>query len=162
MRRLHKWIVLLTLNAGFKSLLSNFYCGVVLTAARIVQIFLIGLSFVFFHEFGHFIFAQAMDLNPSFQYKTSDHSSVSGLFGLSMGVAYKPTAVLTENFFVVLGATAVPLVIAILALFAYAKTSRPEFGLIVEIYMILIIVNMIPIPGSGNLDANKIWNAVFH
>ena len=111
---------------------------------------------------GHFLFAQSMNLDPIFQLKNSDNSPISGLFGLSMGVAYKPTALLTESFFVVLGATIVPLIIAIMALAAYAKTNRPEFGLIVEIYMILIMINMVPLPGSENLDANKIWNAVFH
>ncbi len=115
---------------------------------------------MFFHEMGHFIFAQSMGLNPSFQYGTVDKSSISGLFGLSVGVAYEPT-VLVNNFFVVLGATILPLLIAIFALTAYAKTNRPEFGLIVEIYMILIMINLIPLPGSDNLDANKIWNAVF-
>lgn len=128
--------------------------------ARMLHIFLIGLSFVFFHEMGHFLFASAFDLGPSFQYGTSDKSSISGLFGLSVGVAYEPT-ILANNFFVVLGATVLPLLIAIGALLAYAKTNRPEFGLVVEIYMILIMINLIPLPVSENLDANKLWGAVF-
>lgn len=129
--------------------------------ARILHIFLIGLSFVFFHEMGHFLFASAFDLSPSLQYGTTDKSSISGLFGLSVGVGYEPTLP-TNNFFVLLGATVLPLLIAIGALAAFAKTNRPEFGLVVEIYMILIFINLIPLPGSENLDANKLWDAIFH
>ncbi len=130
------------------------------SSIRIALILLIGLSFVAVHELGHFIFADFSGLNPSFEYKIAEKSSLSGLFGLSIGVGYNPAAA-ADSFFVVLGATVLPLLVALVALAGYAATNRQEFALLFEVYIILILINLIPLPGTENLDANKLWGAVF-
>jgi len=124
---------------------------------RIVLIIVAGLSFVLAHEFGHFFAAQTFGLQPSFVAGNMD--SGAGFLGLSLGVSHMATTT-SQDFIVIIGATLLPILIIILLLGATAITGMEEFRILAEIYFILVVINLVPIPGAGQLDANKVWSYV--
>lgn len=125
-------------------------------AWRLAVIVLAGLSFILAHEFGHWIAAESYSLNPTFVWGGAS----SGLLGLSIGVMHMPATPVQQTV-IILGATMLPLILMVM-MAGIAHLNRSETAaLFAEVWMLLIFVNLVPIPGNGQLDANKIWAVVF-
>ena len=122
---------------------------------RIAVIIIAGISFIMVHETGHFILAESYGLNPSFVYGGAD----SGLMGMALGVAHAP-ATAEQQATILLGATVLPLLLVVMLAGAFHFTGNETAALAAEVYLLLIVVNLLPIPGIGQLDANRIWAAV--
>jgi len=123
---------------------------------RIVLIIVAGLSFVIAHEFGHYIAAASFDLDPVFIVGNID--SGANLLSTSVGVSHTAAATASQDFIIILSATLLPIAIIIGLLGAAAVTGMEEFTIIAEIYFILIIMNLVPVPGIEHLDSNKMWS----
>lgn len=119
---------------------------------EILTIIAIGLSYIIMHEIGHFIFASYFGLSPSFIHDTN------GFFS-AVGVSHGPgTAV--QEFYVIFGATLLPLLVAIISLVMGYKNKNENLVLVTEIYLVLVLINLLPIPGFDFLDANKMWELI--
>lgn len=123
---------------------------------RLLLIFLTGACYVFLHEFGHYAVAAGYGLNPSFVYGGQGDT---GLLGMALGVSHLATTPM-QTFFIVMGATVLPLIAVMLLTGASLLTRNEDVALLAEVFMILIVVNLIPIPGAGHMDANRIWHFV--
>ena len=123
--------------------------------SRVAEIFLAGGSYIFFHEFGHFLFAVFMGLGPSFV-TTSQTAGMTGMSLMSVGVSYAATSVST-SLFAIMGGTIVPLLVAA-GLFTYGlKRGNETLMTVSEIYLILIILNLIPFGGMEISDGYRLW-----
>ncbi len=119
---------------------------------RVIIIMLAGASFILLHEAGHFLYATSFGLEPSF---VLGRIPDSGIMGLSIGVSHLPVAGLKDGM-VILGATILPLIV-MLSLSAVGISFKSEEALLIaEVFLILIVLNLIPLPVNG-LDANKLW-----
>jgi len=119
---------------------------------RIALIFLAGISYIFAHEFGHYIVAAEYGLKPAFVYGSHN----TGFLGFAIGVSHLATTP-AQNFFIIFGATMLPLVLVVLLTGASVLKESEDLALIAEIYILLILINLIPIPGMDYMDANKLW-----
>lgn len=117
-------------------------------------IFLTGACYVFLHEFGHYAVAAEYGLNPSFVYGGQGDT---GLLGMALGVSHLATTPM-QTFFIVLGATILPLLAVVLLTGASLLTRNEEIAIITELFILLIIINLVPIPGAEHMDANRIWH----
>lgn len=124
-------------------------------AWRIVLIVLTGISYVLVHEIGHFLIADSYGLNPSFVYGGAD----SGLLGMALGVAHQP-ATAVQQMAIVMGASILPMLLVVMLAGTAHFTGSEAAALAAEVYLLLIVVNLIPIPGVEQLDANRVWAAV--
>ncbi len=122
---------------------------------RIALILLAGASFIFAHEGGHWLAAQFYGLNPGFVWSGAS----SGLLGLAIGVVHEAANPI-QQLVIILGATLLPLSIAIIFAGLSHFSRNREIAIVAELYILLIVVNLIPIPGVGQLDANRVWAAV--
>lgn len=120
---------------------------------RILLILLAGISYVFVHEFGHYMVAAEYGLEPSFVYG----SQSTGFLGMAIGVSHLATTA-SQTFFIIFGATMLPLVLVVLLAGASVLKRSEDLALMAEVYILLIAINLIPMPGTGNLDANRIWS----
>ena len=121
---------------------------------RLLLIFLTGACYVFLHEFGHYAVAAEYGLNPSFVYGGQGDT---GLLGMALGVSHLATTPM-QTFFIVLGATILPLLAVVLLTGASLLTRNEEIAIITELFILLIIINLVPIPGAEHMDANRIWH----
>ena len=122
--------------------------------SRLFEIILASGSYIFFHEFGHFLFATLMGLGPSFV--TTSQPGITGMSLLSVGVSYVGTSV-ANSVFAILGATIVPLVVAV-GIFSWGlKKGDETLMTIAEIYLILIVLNLIPFGGLELSDGYRLW-----
>jgi hypothetical protein len=130
--------------------------GVCLSVAlRIALIILVGASYVLIHETGHYLIAESYGLHPSFVYSGAN----SGLLGLALGVSHLP-ATAEQQMAIIFGATILPMLLVVMLIGSAHFTGSEAAALAAEVYLLLIVVNLIPIPGIGQLDANKVWAAV--
>ena len=123
-------------------------------AYRILLIILTGACYVFIHEFGHYAMAAEYQLSPNFVYGSYGSSNI---LGMALGVSHRATTPV-QSFFVVFGATIVPLALAVFLTGAAVLKGNEDMALMAEVMILLIMINLIPIPGVGNMDANRIWN----
>jgi hypothetical protein len=122
--------------------------------SRLGEIFAAIISYMFFHEVGHFLFATALGLDPSFV--VTEQSGIAGFTMAAIGVSAGSTT-LIAHVFSLLGATILPLMVAI-SMFAYGlKTENNTFVNIAEVYLILIMINLIPFRGLEGSDGNMLW-----
>ena len=120
---------------------------------QLLLIIAIGISYVIIHEMGHYVFAQYYGLHPYFV-------AQNGEFFLALGVEHNAgTAV--QEFYVIFGATLLPMVFAIASLGLAYLRSNEMFLMAAEIYLILILINLIPIPGMNPIDANRIETLIW-
>ena len=124
-------------------------------AWRIALIILVGVSYVLVHETGHYFIAESYGLHPSFVYSGAN----SGLLGMALGVAHQP-ATSEQQMSIIFGASILPMLLVVLLIGAAHFTGSEIAALTAEVYMLLIVVNLVPIPGAGQLDANRVWAAV--
>jgi hypothetical protein len=61
---------------------------------------------------------------------------------------------------IIFGATILPMLLVVMLIGSAHFTGSEAAALAAEVYLLLIVVNLIPIPGIGQLDANKVWAAV--
>lgn len=122
---------------------------------KIALIILAGFSYVLMHEMGHWIAAESFSLAPTFVWGGAN----SGLLGLAVGVMHNPATPLQQTV-IILGATLLPMAVVVMAAGATHFTGSETAALLAEIYLLLIIVNLVPIPGVGQLDANRLMAAV--
>ncbi len=123
-------------------------------AIKIAVILLAAASYVFLHEFGHYAVAYALNLGPNFV--IGSQSSTSGILGMSIGVKHLG-GIAGQDILVILGATILPTVFLLfLAVGPWIEKSE-EAALFSIIFAILIFVNLLPVPGAENMDANKLW-----
>lgn len=122
-------------------------------AYKILLIILTGMLYIFAHEFGHFVVAQEYGLNPGFVYGGQGDNSI---LGTALGVSHQATTPV-QSFFIIFGATMIPMAIAVFFTGAAVFKGNEEFALMAEIFILLIVINLVPIPGAGNMDANRMW-----
>lgn len=123
-------------------------------AYRVALIFLTGAIYIFAHEFGHYAVAAEYGLNPTFVYGGQGNT---GLLGMALGVSHTATTPV-QTFFVVFGATLLPLAAVIVLTGASVLKDNEDLALMAEVFILLIVINLIPIPGMGHMDANRVWN----
>jgi uncharacterized MAPEG superfamily protein len=123
-------------------------------AYRVLFIFLVGALYIIAHEFGHYAVATEYGLDPVFVYGNHGGSS---MLGTALGVSYRATTA-GQNFFVIFGATMLPLALAVLATGGAILKRSEDLSLIAEVLIVLIAINLVPIPGVAQLDANRVWN----
>ncbi len=122
---------------------------------KFAAIVLIGLEYVLLHEIGHYLFAAALGLDPQIVFSFENAAS-----GFLIGVSHAQAS-FVESGLIILGASFVPLVFIVLTLLYAHSSKRYEFFLIAEIFLIMVIVNMLPIPGLADADANKLFSILF-
>ncbi len=118
----------------------------------LVLILVSGISFIFFHELGHYVAAEALGLKPSF---VLGYIPDATFMGFSAGVSHLPSNNMIEGF-VILGATILPLILLLIFAAASKVFEMEDLMFVAKIYFILIVVNLVPIPGIDALDANKL------
>lgn len=123
-------------------------------AYRVLLIFLTGALYICAHEFGHYAVAADYNLNPSFVY---GGQGSAGLLGMALGVSHQATTPV-QSFFVVFGATLLPLAAVLLLTGASVLKGNEDIALIAEVFILLIFINLIPIPGVAQMDANRLWH----
>ncbi|MEM5814487.1 MAG: hypothetical protein QXD77_01605 [Candidatus Aenigmatarchaeota archaeon] len=123
-------------------------------AYRVLLIFFTGALYIFAHEFGHYAVAAEYGLNPTFVY---GGYSDTGLLGMALGVSHRATTPV-QSFFIVFGATMFPLAFAVFLTGASILKGHEDLALMAETFILLIAINLIPIPGMGNMDANRVWH----
>jgi hypothetical protein len=123
-------------------------------AYRVLLIFLTGALYICAHEFGHYAVATEYNLSPTFVY---GEQGSTGLLGMAMGVSYKATTPV-QTFFIIFGATMLPLAIAVVMTGTSILKGHEDMALMAEMFILLILINLVPIPGAENMDANRIWN----
>lgn len=119
---------------------------------HLLIVILAGLGFVLAHEFGHFAAADMLGLEPKFVLGTKPDFALMGFF---VGISHLHGSAAAEAF-VILGASVIPLIISLSLLFASKAFNFKELDLIAKIFFILIVVNLIPIPGVEMADASKL------
>ncbi|MFH0829901.1 MAG: hypothetical protein V1887_01945 [Candidatus Aenigmatarchaeota archaeon] len=124
-------------------------------AWRIALILLTGFSFILMHELGHWTVAEAFSLDPQFVLGGAN----SGILGLAVGVMHNPASA-GEQTMIILGATLLPMLVVVAAAGAAHFTGSETAVMVAEIYLLLIVVNLVPIPGVGQLDSNRLMAAV--
>lgn len=122
---------------------------------RMALAVLTSIQYVFLHELGHYLVAVFFGLGPKFIF-----SSQSALSGFAIGVAYAKTSAVVEGL-VILGAVALPLLLAVLAVFFASRKNFPEMLVMAEVLLLLVLASLIPLPGMGELDANKLASILF-
>ena len=115
-------------------------------------VILAGLGFVLAHEFGHFAAADLFGLEPKFVLGTQPDYALLGFF---IGISHLSGSAAAEAF-VILGASAIPLIISLSLLFISKAFDLKELDFISKIFFILIVVNLIPLPGIEMADASKL------
>ncbi len=120
-----------------------------------VAIVLIGLEYVLLHEIGHYLFAAALGLDPQIIFSFENAAS-----GFLVGVSHAQAG-FVESGLIILGASFVPLIFILITLLYVYSSKRYEFFLIAEIFLLMVIVNMLPIPGLADADANKLLSILF-
>jgi hypothetical protein len=124
--------------------------------SRLSEIFLAGFSYICLHELGHYIFALLFGLSP--QLVTSPQTMPMTGFALtSVGVAYSSSANIFQSYIIVLGAVLLPFFVAIIFLIRAKIDNNLLLVRLAKMYIVFILLNMVPIAGQPNLDANKIW-----
>lgn len=123
-------------------------------AYRVLLIFLTGALYIFAHEFGHYAVAAEYNLSPAFVY--GGHGD-TGLLGMALGVSHHATTPM-QSFFIVFGATLLPLAAVVLLTGASILKGHEDLALMAEMFILLILINLVPVPGMENMDANRIWN----
>ncbi|HLE07869.1 MAG TPA: hypothetical protein VI933_04615 [archaeon] len=118
----------------------------------LVLILISGISFIFFHELGHYVAAEALGLKPNFVFA---HVPDNMFMGFSVGVSHLQSSSAMEGF-VILGATILPLILLFIFIAASKVFEIEDLMFVAKIYFILIAVNLVPIPGIDALDANKL------
>lgn len=116
-------------------------------------IFLTGMLYIAAHEFGHYAVAAEYGLDPAFVY--GGHGGTS-MLGTALGVSHMATTPV-QSFFVIFGATMLPLALAVLVTGAAIFRHSEDMTLMAEVLILLIAVNLIPLPGVAQLDANRLW-----
>jgi len=122
-------------------------------AYRVLLIFFTGALYIMAHEFGHYAVAAEYGLSPNFVY---GGQGSTGLLGMALGVSHRATTPV-QSFFIVFGATMLPLAIAVLLTGTSIFKGHEDLALMAETFILLIAINLVPIPGMGNMDANRIW-----
>ena len=125
-------------------------------AYRVLLILLTGILYVVAHEFGHYAVAAEYGLQPAFVYGSHGNT---GLLGMALGVSHLATTD-AQSFFIVLGATLLPLALVVVLAGAHALKGHEDILLVAETFILLIIINLVPIPGAGEMDANRIWHFI--
>lgn len=125
------------------------------TALRIAAIIVAGMSFIGMHELGHWMAAESFSLNPTFVLGGAS----SGLMGLAVGVMHDPATPVQQTI-IILGATLLPMLAVVVSAGAAHFTGNETAALVAEVYLLLIIVNLIPLPGVSQLDADRLMAAV--
>ena len=122
-------------------------------AYKILLIIFTGLLYIGVHEFGHFIVASGYNLDHSFVYGSHGGNS---LLGTALGVSHLATTP-TNTFFIVFGATLLPLALMLLLTGGAIFKKNEDLALMAEVLILLIVINLIPIPGMNHIDANRTW-----
>ena len=125
-------------------------------AFRVLLIVLTGLCYIIAHEFGHYAMAADYSLDPTFVY---GNGAGSNMLGMALGVSHLATSQ-SQNFFVIFGATLLPLAIGVVLAGAALLRDNEELALMAEVFFLLTLINLVPIPGMSSLDANKIWSYI--
>jgi len=124
-------------------------------STKVAVIVLTGLSFICMHELGHWLAAESFSLQPGFVLGGANN----GLLGMAVGVMHNPATPVQQTV-VLFGATLLPVLIAVIAAGAAHFTGNETAALVAETYLLLIVINLIPIPNAGQLDSVKLLAAV--
>lgn len=120
--------------------------------AKLLALALIGIEFILLHELGHFAAAAYLGLKPHVAMQAGNFAA-----GFFLGVSHAPAGP-AETGIVILGASMLPLLLSIATAIYVFKSGRVELLLIAEIFLILVLVNLVPLPGIEISDANKLFS----
>ncbi len=122
------------------------------------KLYWLGLSAVAYaslHEIGHYLTANFFGIDASFVYSSATNS----LLNLSMGVHYAGATAL-QSFLILIGATALPMLFLAAILFGTKHDESGTLKIIAEVFLVLIIFSLLPLPGIPDADGSRIWAAV--
>ena len=117
-------------------------------------IILTGAMYICAHEFGHYLVAADYNLDPMLVY---NGQGASNIMGMAIGVSHKATTA-EQSFFIVFGATLIPLALVVLFTGGSLLKRNEDLALMAEVFIMLIVINLVPMPGMEQMDANRLWH----
>ena len=119
---------------------------------KLLALVLLGAEYILLHELGHFAVAAYFGLNPQIVMQAGNFAT-----GFFLGVSHAPAGPV-ETGIIIRGASMLPLLLSIAAASYVFKSGRVELLFIAEIFLLLVLVNLVPLPGLEQADANKLFS----
>ncbi len=108
------------------------------------------IEFIVLHEMGHFLAAWFFGLDPHIVFSVG-----SAMSGFMIGVSHSQAPPNIEGA-VIIGGIYLPLLSFFIFLLLAMRKDMKYMYIVCEVFFLLILAAMLPIPGAGNLDANKL------